>query len=41
VCFLLPVAFMAMPFMVVAFFGETKVLREPQPLRQLQPHMAV
>lgn len=40
VCFLLPVAFMAIPFLLVAFFGETKDMREPQPLRQLQPQLA-
>jgi hypothetical protein len=40
-CFLLPVAFMAMPFMVVAFFGESRDLRPVQPLRQLQPRLAV
>lgn len=40
ICFLLPVAFIAMPFMVVAFFGETRDMREPQPLRQLQPQLA-
>lgn len=39
VCFLLPVAFIAMPFVVVAFVGETKDMREPQPLRQLQPQL--
>jgi hypothetical protein len=35
-CFLIPVAFMAMPFMVVAFFGQTKEIA-PMPLRALQP----
>lgn len=38
--FLLPVAFIAMPFMMAAFFGETKVMLEPQPLRALQPQLA-
>ena len=36
-CFLIPVAFMAMPFMVVAFFGETREIAPMQPLRALQP----
>jgi hypothetical protein len=36
-CFLIPVAFMAMPFMVVAFFGETREIAPAQPLRVLQP----
>jgi hypothetical protein len=35
-CFLIPVAFMAMPFMVVAFFGETKEIAPLQPVRALQ-----
>jgi hypothetical protein len=36
-CFLIPVAFMAIPFVVVAFFGETKEIATVQPLRALQP----
>jgi hypothetical protein len=38
---LLPVAAIALPFMVVAFFGETKTMRPAQPVRQLRPHLAV
>jgi hypothetical protein len=41
VMFMLPVAFMALPFMVVAFFGETKELKpEPRRLHALQPQLA-
>jgi hypothetical protein len=38
---LLPVAAIALPFMVVAFFGETKAMRPVEPVRQLRPHLAV
>lgn len=37
VCFLIPVAFMAMPFMVVAFFGQTREIAPVQPVRVLGP----
>jgi hypothetical protein len=41
ICFLAPVALMAIPFMLGAFFGETKeALPAYQPLRKLQPHMS-
>ena len=36
-CFLIPVAFMAIPFVVVAFFGETKEIVPVQRVRVLQP----
>lgn len=37
-CFMAPVALMAIPFMLVAFFGQSKeALPAPQPLRKLQP----
>jgi hypothetical protein len=37
-CFLAPVALMAIPFMLVAFFGQSKdALPAQQPLRKLQP----
>lgn len=40
-CFLAPVALIAMPFMVAAFFGQTKeVLPVQQPLRRLQPRLS-
>lgn len=36
-CFLAPVAIIALPFMVAAFFGESKeVVPASRPLRQLQ-----
>ena len=37
VCFLAPVALMALPFMVVAFFGQTKEIAPVQSVRMLQP----
>ena len=36
-CFLIPVAIMAMPFMVVAFFGQTKEITPKYSVRVLQP----
>lgn len=40
-CFLAPVALIAMPFMVAAFFGQSKeALPAHQPLRRLQPRMS-
>lgn len=38
---LLPVAFIGWPFMLAAFFGETKALRPAQPVPQLRPRLAV
>ena len=41
VCFLAPVALIAIPFMLVAFFGQSKeALPAQQPLRRLQPRMS-
>lgn len=38
ICFLAPVALIAMPFMLVAFFGQKNEVRPmQQPLRKLQP----
>jgi len=36
-CFLVPVAFMAIPFVVVAFFGETKEIAPMYSVRVMQP----
>jgi hypothetical protein len=41
VCVMAPVAVIALPFMLGAFFGETKAMRPvQQPQHQLQPHLA-
>ena len=38
ICFMAPVAVIAIPFMLVAFFGQGKEARPAsQPLRKLQP----
>lgn len=41
ICFLAPVALMALPFMIGSFFGQTKEAGPArQPLRKLQPQVS-
>lgn len=41
ICFMAPVALIAIPFMVAAFFGQSKeALPSQQPLRKLHPQVS-